>query len=138
MVIQRQVLCQNCRYNLRGLDEDAVCPECGTSVAWTLEHLRLRRAEMPGPHFYMKRLGLLLPCAYLAWVVLSCGLGGHGGAFSALYALYPLTVLFQLVGIDSLGVVGGLLMVYLGGPLFYAGIGALLGLAIDAWKKRGC
>lgn len=41
-VIIRDVACEECSYNLRGLAADGRCPECGTNVRLTLEHLEGR------------------------------------------------------------------------------------------------
>lgn len=68
-MIERDVVCRGCGYNLRSLPADGVCPECGVAVGFSLlpESLSLNEPK----HFRMARVGVLLIIAIAAWEILT-------------------------------------------------------------------
>jgi hypothetical protein len=104
--VDTPVKCFKCGYALRGLSEGGVCPECGSSIFWTLTQLRERSRVQPR---YVKWMWLILACAHLI--------------------LGPADIVGLGVGASDWSLFVALLV---GGTLMYAGIG----LAIGWWLKR--
>lgn len=84
-MISDDLLCVTCEYNLRTLQENGRCPECGTPVAHTLE--MCARKHHVGSRLAMGCLiipGLGLFCTYFVWpeifsrdlalLLLACGI----------------------------------------------------------------
>jgi ribosomal protein L37E len=128
-----EIKCRKCGYQLRGLNERGVCPECGMSIASSKQAIWNRRVQ--DRHFFLKRFVIAAPCIYAAWV-LACVLGGKGTAFIAWYPIYPLYACLKLLGIDSLSATGAMFVFYIGCPLFYAGVGAATGFIFDSTSRH--
>src|ERR1700728_5023759 len=64
-ILERDVVCRGCGYNLRSLSADGVCAECGVPVWYSLlpESLWLNEPK----HFWMARVGVLLIIAIAGW-----------------------------------------------------------------------
>ncbi|MFG0285205.1 MAG: hypothetical protein ACF8R7_12345 [Phycisphaerales bacterium JB039] len=88
---QDDVACLRCGYNLRGLRQDGVCPECGTAVARSLEGDLLVYSS-PDYTASLHRGVALILAAIIAQILVmvasfamafTVGLGGAGGAGAA-------------------------------------------------------
>lgn len=106
------VACRSCGYNLRGVARDGFCPECGTSVEWSLRGFQLRFADRR----WLERLHI-----GSTWVYLSMGVLFLGGG-----------ILF-LVGLASRDLFGGDTPNVLGAIAFLWLLIFLVTYAISAW-----
>ncbi len=52
--------CQNCGYNLRGLEAGGRCPECGTPISARRPHDRLTDGLVDAPMWYIKQIALAM------------------------------------------------------------------------------
>lgn len=129
MVTQTDLNCAKCGYNLRGLRQDGVCPECGTSVLWTLARLR---PKLRSRFFYTKWLCLIFFGVHVLLIVLALPVG-EVGVWLLMLLDSPLLLIPHFFGV---AVVDVLIFIVLTGPVLYAGIGALLGLLIDVSRRR--
>lgn len=72
--IEKDTLCANCGYNLKGLMYGTICPECGTPML-----LPRRGGEfVHAPPDYLERMSRGLLCIIVAWL---CLIGGLVGTF---------------------------------------------------------
>lgn len=75
-VLQRDLPCARCRYNLRGLDPGGRCPECALDVGYSIAvHVRRRRSEAPPPSFWFAREVVEGASASLCAFLLACVFG---------------------------------------------------------------
>lgn len=131
---RHELHCAQCGYDLRGLDERGRCPECGTSIVWTKAQYSHQRIN--SRYYFTKRLAIIGASLY-AFMFVVWGVGSWGEASETPVFLYPFKVLFDVFGIRSIGHVGGIILVYyIGAPLFYGALGAVVGLIIDCKSRR--
>jgi len=122
MAIEQNIKCFKCGYNLRGLDHDAICPECASAVALTLSQLRLQ-AHSNYP--YVKWWWLIFGLIHIVLGPAAMVLFGESGFWLWVFADYPVLYLLDIVGVGGpSNLFGGLLI---GGTLMYAGIGLVIG-----------
>src|SRR5689334_2091988 len=69
------VLCLGCGYNLRALEPDGLCPECGVSIADSIQADAYRRSVAPEPFTARRILVELIEGAILAIAALVMGVG---------------------------------------------------------------
>lgn len=98
--IQQDVACKRCGYNLRGLREDGLCPECATPIGRSVTGDLLRFAD-PG---WVGRVAFGLDLLVFG-IVIALLLGCVGGAIGV---MSKSTVPLQLVGLvaTAINVVG--------------------------------
>ncbi|MEX0653145.1 MAG: hypothetical protein WD534_07885 [Phycisphaeraceae bacterium] len=84
------LLCQQCRYNLRTLPADATCPECGEAVATTVQAANDHAHAGP----WLRQLYSGVKCMLTAQL---CFLGGILGAFAAGEGAFVLGILMGLL-----------------------------------------
>ena len=99
--IEHQTMCLRCGYDLYGLAPSGLCPECGLSIAESLER---RRLGLSSPEYLSTlRTGALLTIAALAFFILA-GLV----RWQLLHSLFAVGTQNLFVGLDS--VAGTLLL----------------------------
>lgn len=137
MVIERNVRCIECGYNLRGLAEEGTCPECNTLVASTLRRPVRRKlwVWIIGSLFVLFHSGIVTVPLLI-----------YGGALKyQWYAVavydFPLAVLWNLivgrpVVNSAMSMPREVLIAYfsIGGTILYAAVGGLVGRVID-WLR---
>lgn len=135
MVIERNIRCIECGYNLRGLAEERTCPECNTPVANTLRQPDKKKLWrwIIGSLFVLFHTGIVTVPLLI-----------YGGApkyqwYAVAIYDFPLTVLWNvIVGLPILGPgrPDGILIAYfsIGGTILYAAVGGLIGRVID-WLR---
>src|SRR5437773_4957771 len=99
-MIQRDLKCVKCGYNLRGLSENGKCPECEASITATIQHLR---TQMHKPMQWSKILAFALPLLYVAWVMVGVLIGGEQGGYIALMPLWLFGIILELLGVHPSG-----------------------------------
>lgn len=112
-MIDRDLTCRRCGYNLRGLREEGRCPECGSAVGLSTRGDLLQFAD-PNWVSNLARGGRLvmrgLTIAILAILVSVCG----GAAFGAATAGAEPAVFSVVVLLMQLVVIGAMLAAYYG------------------------
>lgn len=100
--------CFNCEYDLTGLEPSGVCPECGTSVAFTLQHPLIRDLSASKARHASGGLWLMVG-AYSALFV--------GGLLAAAAASTGAAILLPLLALAWLGMyIAGTIRLVLGTP----------------------
>jgi hypothetical protein len=84
--IAADTLCFECGYNLRGLDEQSLCPECGHAAAFTL----LRKATVPKWLVALSRGSFLIAVSLMLDIAIGLFVLANYRAAFLLHALSPL------------------------------------------------
>lgn len=113
--LDADLTCLNCGYNLRGVEEAGVCPECGIDIGTTLRRDRLSDAPLPW------RRRLAWGARLWHWGSIVAVLGLPPGAVLAGVRLVWVASALHLTGIGAVLVVLGL---YAG--VVVAGVGLLM------------
>src|SRR4051794_532658 len=71
-VVQKDLVCRKCGYNLRGLHIDTRCPECGTPVGFSTQGDLFRFCDPEWVHLLRK--GVMLILVGVAVMMLGLGL----------------------------------------------------------------
>lgn len=95
--VTANIACRSCGYNLRGVDREGLCPECGTSVEWSLRGFQLRFADRR----WLKKL-----CRGSQLVVTSMTLLFEVGGIIALFALLPFGTSYRSTVTNILEILG--------------------------------